>query len=564
MRYEDWDILLFPGDNGIPLKEFKVACHVVHDAEFSHMHGTGGLPTVCCFVPSLPTEKPFKISIHSWNDPPVSLYTKSYSKYTEAVKFEARLFIDGRLVASTVLEPISKGPYLIVHSYNASKGGDIESLSFPPFRKELLQQSLWSPADDLGRIKLVLSEGFPRDSLSMPFERVKNIVAFSFQHAPLDVLESSGIAWPNPEMWQRAPFASSMPVPAYQSEDVDSHAHSPRRRVKATQGTSSILPVPSAQVLMNKARMNFGPRRSTHPACSAISHAKGASSDPFAEANSYLGWLSGIGMNGVEASRSAVYPRFSRRTSTDISMPDYTPLECGDQQPALPPDCTMGLAGLRQDDDEGYGHPRVPTNTPTASGQSSHDSEGVSMPILSHSSSIPSDLANSLTNALLNQPMPLHFQQPAHNTPASEIKSRKENRRQQAHRASPSVLPPALSLGPEHQEMRRVSQQMYIPAGATMPVCLTGSQMKSPQNQDYREESNGIGICVIGANTSISEAIPGGSAVTGAGLEKGTKRLRNFTPVSARAFDEEDGPRRCSPSVHFTPFAGELRTEEDR
>lgn len=32
MRYQDWDILLFPTDCKIPIKEFKVACHVVHDA----------------------------------------------------------------------------------------------------------------------------------------------------------------------------------------------------------------------------------------------------------------------------------------------------------------------------------------------------------------------------------------------------------------------------------------------------------------------------------------------------------------------------------------------------
>jgi hypothetical protein len=31
MRYEDWDVLLFPLDCKVPLKEFKAACHVVHD-----------------------------------------------------------------------------------------------------------------------------------------------------------------------------------------------------------------------------------------------------------------------------------------------------------------------------------------------------------------------------------------------------------------------------------------------------------------------------------------------------------------------------------------------------
>lgn len=43
----------------------------------------------------------------------------------------------------------------------------------------------WNAGDDIGRIKIVISEGFPRDSPTMPLERIKNVVAFSFQHAPL-------------------------------------------------------------------------------------------------------------------------------------------------------------------------------------------------------------------------------------------------------------------------------------------------------------------------------------------------------------------------------------------
>ena len=31
MRYEDWDILLFPKDSKIPFKEFLTSCHVVND-----------------------------------------------------------------------------------------------------------------------------------------------------------------------------------------------------------------------------------------------------------------------------------------------------------------------------------------------------------------------------------------------------------------------------------------------------------------------------------------------------------------------------------------------------
>ncbi len=58
-------------------------------------------------------------------------------------------------------------------------------LRFPPFHRELLAQSSWSAGDDLGRIKVVISEGLRRASLPGVFDRVKNVVAFSFQHAPL-------------------------------------------------------------------------------------------------------------------------------------------------------------------------------------------------------------------------------------------------------------------------------------------------------------------------------------------------------------------------------------------
>lgn len=63
--------------------------------------------------------------------------------------------------------------------------GNLDSLKFPNFRRELLNHSYWSPADSLGRIKVVISESCPRDSPSLPLERLKNVIAFSFQHAPL-------------------------------------------------------------------------------------------------------------------------------------------------------------------------------------------------------------------------------------------------------------------------------------------------------------------------------------------------------------------------------------------
>ncbi|KAF4509293.1 hypothetical protein G6O67_005562 [Ophiocordyceps sinensis] len=537
MRYEDWDILLFPKDSKIPMKEFKVACHVVHDAEFSHTHGTMGLPTVTCFVPSMASGTPFQISIHSWFGPTVSQYTKSYSKYADTVKFEARLFIDGRLAASTALDQMTFWPHIIAHSFNYPKSGDLDCLKFPPFRRELLQQSFWSPADDLGRIKLVISEGFPRDSLTMPIERVKNIVSFSFQHAPLDVLESSCIAWPNNSMWRRAPWASSMPVPSYPSDDPDSHAHSPRRRISGMQGNISGYYMPA---------------------------------DTFGDVNPYYEWLSAIetGFNGANRAENQANPprRITRRMSTDISMPDYTAsLESGDQL-APPGDRPFLNASLRQDEDDASGHLKVPANTPTTSGQGSHEQDGIPYPIVTHNSSIPSDLASSLTNSLLNQSIPLYFQQPNFHAPATEVKSRKENRRQQPARPSPSALSAASTLGHDHQEMRRVSQHMYLPPGASVPVCTVNTQVNSPRDHDCANPESSQQGPFVGGETGASgnklaaQDLAAGDA-DGTTAEKGTKRVRNYTPMSVKTIDDEDDePRR--PRERLTPFTNEVPAKE--
>lgn len=101
MRYDDWDVLLFPSgrDDRVPLREFKVNCHVVPDADFSHGRATFGMPVMTCFVPGLQPGAPFHISIHSWGRPKPSQYTQNYSKHPELATFEARIFIDGRMVA---------------------------------------------------------------------------------------------------------------------------------------------------------------------------------------------------------------------------------------------------------------------------------------------------------------------------------------------------------------------------------------------------------------------------------------------------------------------------------
>jgi hypothetical protein len=67
-------------------------------------------------------------------------------------------------------------------------------LKFPSFHRELLTQSYWNAGDELGRIKVIIAEGYLRDSLSVSLNRVKNIVAFSFQHAPLGMTRACKLA----------------------------------------------------------------------------------------------------------------------------------------------------------------------------------------------------------------------------------------------------------------------------------------------------------------------------------------------------------------------------------
>ncbi len=81
--------------------------------EFSNSRGSLGVPTVCCFIPSLPPGSPFQISIHSWAQPPmISQYSRSYSDFTNSLKFEIRVFIDGRPTAFVLCVTVSHNQLL--------------------------------------------------------------------------------------------------------------------------------------------------------------------------------------------------------------------------------------------------------------------------------------------------------------------------------------------------------------------------------------------------------------------------------------------------------------------
>lgn len=95
MRYLDWDVLLFPsGEEGanVPVKEFQTACYV-------EQQDNTITPLLTCFVPTLPRDSPFQISVHSWTKtaPMMAVEPRSV-RPTEL--WQAKVVIDGNCVTT--------------------------------------------------------------------------------------------------------------------------------------------------------------------------------------------------------------------------------------------------------------------------------------------------------------------------------------------------------------------------------------------------------------------------------------------------------------------------------
>ncbi|KAJ5731000.1 uncharacterized protein N7483_005508 [Penicillium malachiteum] len=267
MRYENWDILLFPEGSKVPIQEFKTQCYVTKDTESPYLQvpdilspqqyfrvqgNVGQVPVLTSFVPSMPKDSPFRVSIHSWEKPHPSRFIEKMMQPDDVLVFEARVLIDGHPVAGGVFGQRFSWPYVIDFSSRmqspsgpcdrdecADKASDIDRdgnqdiIRFPAFHPEILEQRHWDAADPFGRIKVIIAEGFARPNRSPPFERVKDVICMSFQHAPLHILEYSNIAWPNASMWTRAvpmstKFNAAGDFVAMKSDDTP-HSHSPAR-----------------------------------------------------------------------------------------------------------------------------------------------------------------------------------------------------------------------------------------------------------------------------------------------------------------------------------------------
>ncbi len=98
-RYEasshDWPNLLTCGAD-VPF---------IHDPAFSGVRYISEgrpltqLPVLTTFVGSLVHNAPFRVSIHSWEQPKASRMLDSLARPGDSVTFEARVYVDGVMVA---------------------------------------------------------------------------------------------------------------------------------------------------------------------------------------------------------------------------------------------------------------------------------------------------------------------------------------------------------------------------------------------------------------------------------------------------------------------------------
>ncbi|KAL9100270.1 MAG: hypothetical protein Q9163_004330 [Psora crenata] len=192
------------------------------------------------FAPLKSLRSPHPSSTDRWDTPTATLATKSMAQDEDMAVFEARVLIDGPCVASAVFDKGESWPQSIEDSASFDKERKTNQLIFPPFHNEILDQTWVNPAQDLGRIKVIIAEGV-RPTPASGFEKIRNIVIFSFQHAPLPILEDTGIAWPNHGMWYQAALQFDNALSPHRAKEVepDSHAHSPRKPGRIRSGLAS-------------------------------------------------------------------------------------------------------------------------------------------------------------------------------------------------------------------------------------------------------------------------------------------------------------------------------------
>jgi len=116
MRYENWDVIVFPRDSHIPIQEFKTTCYVSQDecmppcfslsilaADFLQLLDGLQLPTLTCYIASLPPSVPFRVSVHLWSlRAKPSAVLESRRKPNQRVVYTIQVSVDGVRVLCVV------------------------------------------------------------------------------------------------------------------------------------------------------------------------------------------------------------------------------------------------------------------------------------------------------------------------------------------------------------------------------------------------------------------------------------------------------------------------------
>lgn len=197
-----------------------------------------------------------------------------------------------------------------------------------------------------------------------------------------DILETNGIAWPNPQMWRRPQNNPAVPVPTYYPDDgADSHLHSPRRKSYVGRDSRhSGMPMASISDTLTSQAVATAFNQTTFPPSLSAFHKVApisGSADAFSDA-AYEEWFNSIGLhqpslqqphhhNAVEPQTmwsSAVTRATSKQLESDSIMPKIPDFLSPILDQAVDAN-SLSLAGPSLEEEGILEKIHVPTNTPT-------------------------------------------------------------------------------------------------------------------------------------------------------------------------------------------------------
>ncbi|KAM0720165.1 hypothetical protein Q7P37_004301 [Cladosporium fusiforme] len=208
MRYQDWDVLLYPRDCEVPFKEFRTTPYAVQDAStggFAPGTNVNATPLLTCFTTAIQEGSPFTISIHSWV-PPTHIGLLTSPTLGDRAQWQIKITIDGVTISLFHFPADCSWPQVIAQPRVAVPGIDSSAhprLAWPKFHKSSISSREWNASDSAGRIKIELLAGI-NDHLGgkSVFTKVETVVCFSFFPVPSDHLERCSISWPNSAMYE--------------------------------------------------------------------------------------------------------------------------------------------------------------------------------------------------------------------------------------------------------------------------------------------------------------------------------------------------------------------------